>query len=155
MPSGPQPVTGSILSPFPRLPATLFKRRLGPSAPFPHTMDKCWWHAAWGLCVLQLSLAQQQIGEWLLAWATRMRSQSVPGLQQDVPGLNSPGREYSKVSSAKQSSVCGYAVGQFVIGKRRFGERKKRKGEESWLGRLPAAEFGRGRWRLSEHMAQK
>ncbi|XP_057637258.1 CD44 antigen isoform X3 [Chionomys nivalis] len=24
-------------------------------------MDKCWWHAAWGLCFLQLSLAQQQI----------------------------------------------------------------------------------------------
>lgn len=24
-------------------------------------MDKCWWHAAWGLCLLQLSLAQQQI----------------------------------------------------------------------------------------------
>nr|XP_048299583.1 CD44 antigen isoform X1 [Myodes glareolus] len=24
-------------------------------------MDMCWWHAAWGLCLLQLSLAQQQI----------------------------------------------------------------------------------------------
>lgn len=24
-------------------------------------MDKCWWLAAWGLCLLQLSLAQQQI----------------------------------------------------------------------------------------------
>ncbi|XP_075817661.1 CD44 antigen isoform X3 [Microtus pennsylvanicus] len=24
-------------------------------------MDKCWWHAAWGLCLLQLSLAQQHI----------------------------------------------------------------------------------------------
>ncbi|XP_021086034.1 CD44 antigen isoform X3 [Mesocricetus auratus] len=27
----------------------------------PHTMDKFWWHAAWGLCLLPLSLAQQQI----------------------------------------------------------------------------------------------
>ncbi|CAO2579739.1 CD44 antigen [Lemmus lemmus] len=24
-------------------------------------MDKCWWHAAWGFCLLQLSLAQQKI----------------------------------------------------------------------------------------------
>lgn len=85
---------------------------------------------------MQLSLAQQQIGEWLLAWATRMRTQSVPGLQQDVPGLNSPGREYSKVSSAKQSSVCGYAVGQFVIGKRRFDERKKEKGRRKLAGQV-------------------
>lgn len=60
MPSGPQPVTGSIhpLCPSPRDPFPEATRSL---RFIPHTMDKFWWHTAWGLCLLQLSLAQPQI----------------------------------------------------------------------------------------------
>lgn len=61
LPSSPQPVTGSIhpLCPFPRDPFPEATRSFGFIL---HIMDKVWWHTAWGLlCLLQLSLAQQQI----------------------------------------------------------------------------------------------
>lgn len=59
----PLPVTGSIhpRCPSPRDPFPEATRSLHF---IPQTMDKFWWHTAWGLCLLQLSLAQQQIGEW-------------------------------------------------------------------------------------------
>ncbi|KAG8510803.1 CD44 antigen, partial [Galemys pyrenaicus] len=72
-PAGPQPLTGSVCPPRPilhqpptqRTPTLLLhsllsrfgSRRQG-------TMGKFWWRAAaWGLCLVQLSLAQQTIGE--------------------------------------------------------------------------------------------
>lgn len=64
MPSGPQPLPGSVRHPRPVLRRPL-PRAQGSSSPFPprppfslDTMDKFGWHAAWGLCLLQLSLAQ-------------------------------------------------------------------------------------------------
>jgi hypothetical protein len=87
-------------------------------------MYKFLWRAAWGFCLVQLSLAQTQIGECPLAGTAGVGAGSA---QTDRPrrslqvesspvGLQSSGRERLGSRSGKQGGICAKLLESLLMG---------------------------------------